>query len=591
MPVKAHWVLPAADTEQAVRLAQDLGVHLPLAQVLCRRGYRDAEAALQFLQPSLNDLYDPFLLRSMKAAVERLLDAIRNREEILLYGDYDVDGTMAVVLLKKAIELAGGRVCFHVPNRLKDGYGMRTEVIEAAAARGVRLVITLDTGIRSGDVVARARQLNVDVVVTDHHLPEAELPPAYAIVNPNQPGCPYPNKHLCGAGVALKLIQALFASLQWTAAKRERILASFIKLAAIATVADVVPLIGENRVIVKHGLAGLRTVRNFGLRALLDVAGLPEGDIPSAAQVAFRIAPRLNAAGRMASADGVIELFFTTDIVRARELAEQLHGLNQERQQTEAEIIHSILEECYKTPVTDEQAALVFSGAGWHRGVIGIVANRLVEKFHRPVFVLSEDPETGYARGSGRSIPALHLLEALESMADLFEEFGGHRQAAGVVISANRIEEFRQRLNGYAANWLKPEDLAGSIEIDALLGFEEITDKAVCELFTLAPFGCGNPPPVFAATSVEVASPPTVWKDKHLLVSLRQHGKILTCRAWNFIDRLQELEPGSCMDAAFVFEENPHQLRRGECGWNAVLKDIRRHEGAIKGKPQTHNPM
>jgi single-stranded-DNA-specific exonuclease len=575
MPAQARWLLPKIDPEQAALLAQAVGVRPPAARVLYNRGYRDPDPACRFLNPSLEDLHDPFLLKGMTAAVERLRNAILAGEDILLYGDYDADGTTAVVILKKAIDLAGGRADFHLPHRLKEGYGMRADVIERAAAEGIKLLITLDTGIRAADVVGRARELGIDVIVTDHHLPDAELPPACAIVNPNQPDCAYPDKNLCGAGVAFKLIQGLLQSLGWPAAKRQRLLESLLKLVAIGTVADVVPLTGENRILVKHGLAGLRSVRNPGLRALLDVAGFAEGDVPSAGQVAFRIAPRMNAAGRMAAADDVIELFLTKDPIRARELAGQLHALNQERQQTEAEIVQTVLDDCCRTPVTEAQMALVFSGVGWHRGVIGIVANRLAEKFHRPAFVISEDPATGFARGSGRSIPALHLLEALESIADLFEEFGGHRQAAGLTIANGRIDEFRRRLNEYASARLGPADLAGELEIDALLDFLEISDEAVADIFALAPFGCGNPSPVFAAMDVEVASPPVVWKDKHLRVPLRQHGRTIMCKAWNFIERAGELQAGTRVDAALSFGEDFYLLKRGEPGWNAVLKDVR----------------
>src|SRR5260370_616112 len=268
---------------------------------------------------------------------------------------------------------------------------MRAEVIERAAAMGVRLIVSVDTGIRASEVVRGARELGIDVIVTDHHLPEAELPPALAVLNPNRRDCSYPEKNLCGAGVAFKLVQALLATLDWTAARRQRVIESFLKLVAIATVADVVPLLGENRIIVKHGLGGLHTVRNPGLRALLQVAGFTAGRAPTSTQVAFRVAPRINAAGRMASADAVIRLFLTDDSAEAQSIAGQLHALNQERQETEADIVAAVLDECTRSPVTDDQIALVFCGADWHRGVVGIVASRLVERFSRPVFVLSED--------------------------------------------------------------------------------------------------------------------------------------------------------------------------------------------------------
>src|SRR5579862_7586192 len=431
------WTMPESDAGETTGLARALEIAVPAARVLWARGYRSVEQARRFLEPSIADLNNPALLRDMPAAVARLRRAIEQKERILLYGDYDVDGTSAVVILKKGLGLLEGNVSFHVPHRLRDGYGMRSEVVEEAAAAGISLIVSVDTGIRANDVVRHASALGIDVIVTDHHLPEAELPPAVAVLNPNRPDCPYPEKNLCGAGVALKLVDALLSRSGWEGARRERWIDSLLKLAAIATVADVVPLSGENRVIVKRGLEGLGKVANPGLRALLDISGVVEGQVPSAGQVAFRVAPRINAAGRMDSAAEVVEMFLTDDPARARELAAKLHDLNQDRQQTEAGIARAIFEQCLEQPVTDSDAVLVFAAEGWHRGVVGIVASRVVERFHRPAFVLGI--ENGVAQGSGRSIAVFHLLEALESMPDLFGKFGGHRQAAGVTLPAARL--------------------------------------------------------------------------------------------------------------------------------------------------------
>jgi single-stranded-DNA-specific exonuclease len=514
----------------------------------------------------------------METAAARLQRAIQGHERILLYGDYDADGTSAVVILKKGIELAGGQACFHVPHRLRDGYGMRSEVVEQAATSGISLIVSVDTGIRATDVVRHASALGIDVIVTDHHLPEDELPPALAVLNPNRRDCAYPAKNLCGAGVALKLVDALFRRSGFEDSRRERLIDSFLKLVAIATVADVVPLTGENRVIVKRGLDGLDRVRNPGLRALLDVSGFAEGTSPNAGQVAFRVAPRINAAGRMDTASDVIEMFLTEDPARARDLASKLHDLNHDRQQTEAEIAQAILQQCIEQPVTDRDAALVFAGEGWHRGVVGIVASRVVERFHRPAFVLGV--ENGVAQGSGRSIAVFHLLEALESMPDLFTKFGGHRQAAGVTLSAERIEEFRSRLRDYAACRLTPTDFERELEIDAEIQIEEITDRAVADILRLAPFGYGNPAPVFVLRHVEVAETPDVRSEKHVFLRLRGNNRTLRVKAWNFAERLSELAPGSIIDAAVQFEEDLYSAARGYAPWQAILKDVRRAEAA-----------
>jgi single-stranded-DNA-specific exonuclease len=566
-----RWQLPAPDPAVVAGLAGALQIGSPAAKVLVHRGLADPEAARRFLHPSWDALHDALSLRDMPAAIARISRAIRGREKILIYGDYDVDGTMAVVLLTKVIELAGGVAGYHVPHRLKDGYGMRPEVVEAAAEQGVRLIVSVDTGIRAAEVVRRANELAIDVIVTDHHLPESELPPALAVLNPNRPGCPYPEKNLCGAGVAFKVIQALLPNLGWPADRTRRICESLLKLVAMATVADVVPLTGENRSMVKLGLDGLRDVRSPGLRALLDVAGFTGDKVPGAREVAFQIAPRINAAGRMDTAQAVVELFLTPDPARARTLAQQLHDRNSDRQQVEA----GIREICEKTVVDGAACALVYYAEEWHRGVLGIVAARLVERLHRPVFVLGRNAEDGMAQGSGRSIPAFHLLEALESMADVFVRFGGHKHAAGVTLEAARVDEFRQRFNTFASSRLGPEDFEQRLDVDAVLQLDEIQDRHIEEVFALAPFGKGNERPLFAALNVEVAAPPVVMKEKHLRVTVRQKGRTLTLKSFNSAGRAGELAAGTRLDVAFHLEEDAYSAARGYPGWAAMLRDFR----------------
>jgi single-stranded-DNA-specific exonuclease len=572
---KFRWLFRKVDSSAAAALGALLGIGPVASRVLYARGFRDPAAARLFLHPSLEDLHDPLLMLGMPRAIERLRAAIAAGEKILIYGDYDVDGTTSVVVLKKAIELAGGAAFFHVPDRFKEGYGMRAEVVERASSEGVSLIVSVDTGIRAGEVVRRASALGIDVIVTDHHLPEAELPPALAVLNPNQPGCPYPEKNLCGVGVAFKLAQGLLRTLDWPPDKLRRILQSFLKLVAIGTVADVVPLTGENRIIVKHGLDGLSVVKNEGLRALLKVAGLSEGSAPSAGQVSFQVAPRINAAGRMATATDVIELLLTADPERASELAAQLDALNTERRGAEAEIVQSILEECEQTPVTGEHAALVFAGEGWHRGVLGIVASRLVERFHRPTFVLGHTSEDGLAQGSGRSIPSFHLLDALESMPELFRKFGGHFHAAGITLPSERVSEFRARLNAYAAARLTPEDFVPTLQVDAAVSLSDITDSAAAEALSLEPFGAGNPRPLLVARGVEIVGEPIWMKEKHARFPVRQNGRTLRMKAWNFAGRAAELIVGAKIDIVFELEEDAYSLARGYAGWSATLRDLK----------------
>lgn len=571
----ARWLPPDEPPREVDDLPVRLGVTAPAARVLWHRGYRDAQAVRRYLRPELTDLHDPGLMTDMKRATSRLVEAVRGREKILLYGDYDVDGSTAVVILKKAIELAGGSAAFHVPDRLSEGYGMRPAVIEQAAAAGVSLIISVDTGIRAVEAVERAAELGIDVVITDHHLPEEVLPPAHAVLNPNRRDCRYPEKNLCGAGVTFKLIQSMLDALGWPAERVRRVSESCLKMVSIATVADVAPLVGENRVIVRHGLDGLRDVRNAGLRALLEAAGFSRGQRPSAGQVAFRVAPRINAAGRMAQAADVVELFLTADPARARELAGRLDVLNRERQEAESAIVADILRQCELRPVRDDQAALVFDGEGWHRGVVGIVASRLVERFHRPVFVLSVDPEAEEAQGSARSIPGFHLLEALESMSDLFTRFGGHRQAAGLALPRGAVDDFRRRISAYAAEHLGADALRPVIPIDARVTFSELDDRSAADLLALEPFGAGNPVPLLVAEDVTLDHAPIPFADKHLRMPLRQGGRLFWMKAWNGNGQWPELEAGTRLDVVFSVEEDAYSAARGYPGWSLTLKDVR----------------
>lgn len=539
-----------------------------LAGLLIARGCETAASAKRFLRPSLSDLHLPAQLRDMDRAVERLMRAIRD-EKIEIHGDYDVDGTTSTVILKTAIEMAGGQCTFCIPHRLRDGYGIQLAAIERAAVAGVKLIVSVDTGIRAIAIVDRARELGIDVIVTDHHLPESELPRAVAVINPNRADCSYPNKELCGVGVAFKLVEALLSQLNWEAGKLRRVLDSFLKLVAIGTVADVVQLRGENRAIVKLGLEGLRVVNNPGLKALLDAAAVKTGEPPTARQVGFQIAPRINAAGRMASADRVVELFVTRDETRAREIAGELDRLNALRQAEEAEI----KDQCVNQPVDESQFALVFSGDGWHRGVLGIVASRVVEKHGRPTVVLGE--EGGECSGSARSIPGFHLLDALESMRELFIKFGGHSHAAGVTLKAEHVEAFRERLNARAAALLTVDDLRPAVEIDAVASLRELDDRFFQELRALEPFGSGNRAPVFASIGLEVDGELRFMKEKHIRVSLRQGSRALTFKAFNFAERASEFAQGALIDVAFTLEEDTYTG-----GWGPIIRDIRASRSA-----------
>ena len=506
----------------------------------------------------------------MAAAVERIERAVAANEPILLYGDYDVDGTTAVVLLKTAIEMLGGAVRFHVPHRIREGYGMQSSVLEAAYADGVRLVITVDTGMRAFAEAETARRLGLDLIITDHHLLDANerVPQALSILNPNQPGCGYPEKSLCGAAIALKLAQALLERRDPTRLK-EKILPSFLKMAAIATIADAVPLRGENRTIAALGLRELRRPMGVGLRALFAAAALdPASKQVTGFDVAFRLAPRINAAGRMDVASDVIELFTTRDLGRAQELAAKLERLNLERRDTEAFVLKTIEERLATEEGLAAEPMLVLDGDGWHRGVIGILASRVVERTAKPAIVICV--EEGVAHGSGRSVHGFPLLEAIETCSDLFTRFGGHAFAVGFALPAAALPELKQRLRCYAAERLAAREPERLLQIHAELPLDRITPVLAGWLRKLEPLGHGNPEPIFVARNARLMAPVRVMKERHVALSLTQatsatgahSGNIGVMRAvgWDMAFRAVELglSEGSRIDLAYRIRENDH---------------------------------
>ncbi len=504
---------PAADG------ARPGGPLYTLAQLLLRRGLSDPEAASRFLLPSVDHFHSPEQMTGVRAAVDRLDAAIERKEPMLIYGDFDVDGTMAVIILKTAIKLCGGTADFHVPHRIREGYDLRDDVIERAAAAGIRLIISVDMGIRAFAPAETAQRLGVDLIVTDHHLPGPDgVPKALTVVNPNQAGCAYPFKQLCGAGVAFKVAQGLMHR-RLDEKDHARMLRSFMKVVAIATIADAVPLTGENRVFAKLGLDELRRAVNPGLKALLEVAQISSKRPPNSSEVAFRIAPRINAAGRMDVARDVIELFSVKDADRARLLAGKLDRLNAERQEEERRILLSIEERIAGDPALCEAYCIVVDGEGWHRGVIGIAATRVVERYHRPALVISRDGEEAF--GSGRSIRPFHLLEAVEASRSLFTRYGGHSHACGFSMPAANITQLRTELDGFARARLTAADFDPAIEVEAELELDEITPALYRVLRMLEPYGTGNHEPAFCARGVRLIAPPKILKDKHIKLRLK----------------------------------------------------------------------
>src|ERR1700730_9047876 len=490
-----------------------------LAPLLVRRGITDLDTASAFLSPSLSHLHAPKRMKGLPAAVDRINAAIERKEPILIYGDYDVDGTMAVIILKTAIELCGGAADFHVPHRIREGYDMRDDVIERAAASGIRLIISVDMGIRAFAPAETAQRLGVDLIVTDHHLPGPDgVPRALAVLNPNQNGCEYPCKQICGAGVAFKLAQGLLQR-RLDASLQTKLLMSFMKVVAIATIADAVPRAGENRVFASLGLDALRRAVNPGLKALLEVSQISTKRPPTSGEVGFRIAPRINAAGRMDVARDVIELFSVKDPVRARELAAKLDHLNSDRQEEERRILRAIEERINGDPALCEAYCIVIDGEGWHRGVIGIAATRVVERYHRPAIVIAREGEQAF--GSGRSIRPFHLLEAVESSHNLFTRYGGHSHACGFAMPSAHVPPLRAELDTFARTRLTLADFDPVLDVEAELDFGEISPTLFQMLRLLEPYGTGNHEPAFSARGVRLTAPPKILKDKHIKLKLK----------------------------------------------------------------------
>jgi single-stranded-DNA-specific exonuclease len=564
-----RWERLACDEQAAARLAEALGLDPVIARLLAARGLTDPDEADRFLHPSLDQLHDPMRLTDMGAAVERLLAAIASRERIAVHGDYDVDGITATVIVRRALEMLGGDVVHFVPERIRDGYGLNIPAIERLHAEGVRVVVSVDCGIRGAQAARRARELGLDLIITDHHEPDDELPDALAVVNPKRRDCPYPDKNLAGVGVALKLVQALCAQ-----AGRDGWLPAFVKIAALGTLADVVPLLGENRVIAKLGLDALsRGPHKVGLRALIESAGLAGKAIDSY-HVAFMLAPRMNAAGRMSTPDIALRLLLASGdemAQEARELAAQLNTENEHRQQEERSVLAEARRLVEHDPDVGSRYVLVVAGEGWHRGVIGIVASRLVDAFRKPAVVLSVEGAT--AHGSCRSIPAFDMLEALEACAAHLQQFGGHRAAAGLTMERDRISAFRAAIAGWAEDRLTPDDFRPRLRIDAPLGFRQITPRLMADLNRMAPFGIGNPRPVFWTAGAQLADGPRRLKERHLSMSLRHDGVPLRAVFWRSAERAADIAAArGGLDVAYSVEQNTFN---GTTSLELSLADVR----------------
>jgi single-stranded-DNA-specific exonuclease len=598
----ARWFVPERDAVAAQALADALEMPVAIAQLLVCRGLAEPAAARAYLNPSIDQLHDPYLMLGMAKAVERIRTSLSAGELVLIYGDYDVDGTVATVLLKTAMERvavmlgvsvseAAAQVRYHIPHRIREGYGMTESRLESAAAEGVRLVVSVDTGIRAFAAAKEAERLGLDLIVTDHHLPDGVegVPRALAVLNPNQAGCPYPYKELCGAAVAFKLAQALLESAAAGSEERmrlrEKTLPSFLKLLSIATIADAVPLTGENRVIAALGLLELQKPSQVGLRVLMELAQIDTALPISATDVGFRLAPRINAAGRMDIASDVVEMFLSRDPAAARLLAEKLHRLNDERRAVEAEALRDIEARIEAMRVEPEglAACLVLDDAEWHRGVIGILASRVVDRTGKPALVLAH--EDGQAYGSGRSVAGFHLLDALTAAnavetEKLLTRFGGHAHAVGFSLPSERVGELGARMAIEAERALAGERILPEMECDAEVRLSEMTPEFLAWLERLGPFGNGNREPLFLSHGLRLAAPFKTVKDRHLRVAVKdadgdaRFGGMAWSRQTNWVESAEAwgLEQGALVDLAYRLRHNRHP---DFGGWELEIVAIR----------------
>jgi single-stranded-DNA-specific exonuclease len=548
----------------------ELGITPTTSNILINRGITQKDEAASFLAPSLDDLIEPFMLGDMGAVVSRVKDAFLKKEKILIYGDYDADGITATALLVQFFRKLGGDTQFYIPERQEEGYGISVQALEKIRAMGVKLIITVDCGISSVPEVEAASRMGMDVIITDHHEPPDELPRARAILNPCIKGSGYPFTGLAGVGVALKLAQGVLAGLEGGEKAGPGIdgrLMEYLDLVALGTVADVVPLKGENRILVSHGLKLLKDSVRPGIKKLKEVAMINGGRVNSGT-VGFQMAPRLNASGRMGRAEVGVKLLITDDPEEAGRIALELDTMNRERQKIEEVILEDARSMILSEPDAD-LGAIVLSSDRWHQGVIGIVASKLVEEFFRPTVLISMNNCCG--RGSARSIPAFHLYNGLESMSGLLEGFGGHKYAAGLSIRREILEPFKRQFDDLVRMRLTPEDFVPSLRIDGELSLGELDWGLYGEITSLAPFGAGNPEPVLQASGVTVLYPKVVGKN-HVRMKVRQGGCVMGSIGFNMGDLYQRLAMcGGPVDTAFCLDMNEWQ---GEKRLQLNLKDV-----------------
>ncbi len=564
MTSETVWLLRPA-SEKVQSLSSELDLPIEAAQILVNRGIDEPTKAHNFLYGGLNDLHDPYLMRGMKEAVQRIRRAVYGQEKILIFGDYDVDGILSVVALTKALRSLGAEVDFFIPNRLEEGYGLREKYVDLALSKKASVIISVDCGIKAVAFVEKAKEKGLDVIVTDHHQPGPKLPNALAILNPALPDSTYPYKYLAGVGVVFKLIQALL-----DVESKSSQLPHYLKLVSIGTVADIVELKDENRIFVKFGLRGLEDVTNIGLKSLMDICGIHKRRI-SVGDLGFRIGPRINAAGRLGMTDLAVNLFFSDSTEDVKDITRSLDKLNSRRQRIEEKVFNQAKDRVKRRSLDTRYKLLLLGCEEWHRGVIGIVASKIKDEFYRPVILFSY--KEGKAYGSGRSIREFPLIDCLEMNKELFLNYGGHTMAVGCELDRENMQNFRSRMNAFVSSRITPEHLKRKIYIDAKVDFADINLALLDKLSLLSPFGMGNPKPLFLTEEVEIVTNPKKIQGKHSKFLFKKDGRIFESIGWGKGKWADEMEMGDRLNIVYSLQISEYL---GEERLTLFLEDTKR---------------
>ena len=549
--MQKRWNILAVDKEQTSSLQSAIKINPTICSILVQRGITNYESAKEFFRPDLAHLHSPWLMKDMDKAVERIIKAIHEKEKVMVYGDYDVDGTTSVASMFQFLKSLHESVEFYIPHRYKEGYGVSKIGIDFAKEQGHSLIISLDCGIKSADLIAYAASLGIDFIVCDHHLPDEIIPKAVAILNPKQKDCAYPYKELCGCGVGFKLMTALSEKLNLPSDQYLQ----YLDLVSIAIAADIVPVTGENRTLAYWGLQKVNSNPSTGIKALMELA---KAKTPmSLTNLVFVIAPRVNAAGRMDDAKKAVQLFIEKDTEQANALAQLLHSDNSDRREADASITVDAMEMLKADPLNDQKKTTVLYNKNWHKGVVGIVASRLIETYYRPTIILTRSGE--YAAGSARSVAGFNLYEAVHACRKYLLGYGGHFAAAGMTLAIDQIENFKNAFEEVVASSITPEQLIPEIVINAEIQFADITEKFYNIIKQMEPFGPDNMKPVFIARNVKDAGFSKVVKDLHLRVVVKQGDKILSGIGFNLAEKMIHLQHNQSVDLVFTIDENEWQ--------------------------------